>query len=200
MSNTAPLKNASISIKPSQKLINYIKEVDVTGGLPIGISNIVFKNPVKDTKLPALKIDYLLTPEDRDFITTLLSNNTTNNLTELPLKSSTSTTKEKLLTLQDLHWLYNYINKNNKNSKDKIYLHELIEGSEIILPKNEEIPRNPELESRCRKLRAQYENKVYQDMTKSVDIVRKKYPEDTLAFQSKSCLILNIRKLIIALC
>lgn len=182
--NTATIKNPSISVKPSKKLVEYIKGIDVTGGIPLGISNIIFKNPVKSTNAEHIKIDYLLTPDDTEFIKTL-SSDTENTCTKLPLGSSLDTNTDKLLTLQDLHWLYGYINKKNENNETKVYLHELIEGSEIILPKNQEIPRNPELESRCKKLRAQQQNKNYHDMTKNVDNIRKKYPEDTLAFQSK---------------
>lgn len=185
--NTATIKNPSISVKPSQKLIDYIKKVDVTEGLPIGISNIVFKNPVKSTNIEPNKVDYLLTPEDRDFIESLSFDNK-DTFTELPLSSThngLTNETDKLLSLQDLHWLYNYLNKNNRGSENKVYLHELIDGSEIILPKNQTVPRNQELENRCKKLRAEQQNKVYHEMTKNVDNVRKKYPEDTLAFQSR---------------
>ncbi|KAJ8949637.1 hypothetical protein NQ318_010053 [Aromia moschata] len=67
----------------------------------------------------------------------------------------------------------------NRDSEDKMYLHELLEGSEIILPKNEEIPRNEELERRCQRLKAEQQNRDYFQMTKNVDRVRKKLPEDT---------------------
>lgn len=182
--NTAPIKNPSIFIKPSQKLIDYIKRVDVTRGLPLAISNIVFKNPLKSSNVELVKVDYLLTSEDKEFIMSV-SSDIKNNITKLPLNSTTDIKTEKLLSLQDLYWLYEYINTSNKDSGKKIYLHELIEGSEIVLPKNQEVPRNPELELRCQKLKAQQENKVYQDMTKNVDNVRKKYPEDTIAYQSE---------------
>lgn len=192
--NTAAIKNPSISVKPSQKCIDYIKKVDVTKGLPIGISNIVFKNAVKSTNVKPIEVSPLLTSEDIDFIKTFQSDKKVT-FSQLPL-SSTSDNKiessEKLLSLQDLHWLYNYLQKNNKKSEKKVYLHELIEGSEIILPKNQEVPRNPELESRCKTLRAQQQNRAYHEMTKNVDNVRKKYPEDTLAFQSKYKLKKNL--------
>lgn len=181
--NTATIKNPCISIKPSQKLVEYIKKIDVTEDIPLGINNIIFKNPVKSTNFEPTKIDYLLTPSDKEYISSLTSDSK-NLSTEQPLSLVSKSSTAKLLSLQDLHWIYGHINK-NKDSKNKVYLHELIEGSEIILPKNQEIPRNPELENRCKKLRAQQQNKDYHDMTKNVDNVRKKYPEDTLAYQSK---------------
>lgn len=184
ISNIAPLENPFISIKPSDRLKNYIKKIDVVPGLPPGISSIIFKNPAKQSTL-AINLEYKLTSHDRDFIKSITSSNK-NNFTKMPLTSCTAdTTTAKLLGLQDLTWLYDYINENNKNSQEKVYLHELLEGSEIILPKNKEVPRNPELESRCQKLKAEQENKVYNDMTKNVDNVRKRYPEDTIAFQSE---------------
>lgn len=182
--NTAPLQDPAIFIKPSQKLLDYIDTVDVSEGLPLGISNVVFKNPVKNSTAADIKIDYLLTPEDKEFLRSVGSSSN-NVFTKLPINSTSLNYAGKLLSLKDLHWLYQYINKYNKDNLKKVYLHELIEGCEIVLPKNPQIPRNPELENRCKKLRAQHENKVYNSMTKNVDNVRKKYPEDTLAFQSK---------------
>lgn len=49
------------------------------------------------------------------------------------------------------------------------YLHELMEGSDLVLPENIPEPRNAELEARCQKLRAQMENRQYKDMVKNVD-------------------------------
>lgn len=181
--NTATIKNPAISIRPSQKLIDYIKTIDVTEGAPLGISNIIFKNRVKSTNFEPINVDYLLTSADREYITSLTSD-IENISTNQPLSFISKSCADKLLSLQDLHWIYGHI-INSKDSKSKVYLHELIEGSEIILPENQEVPRNPELENRCKKLRAQQENKDYHDMTKNVDNVRKKYPEDTLAYQSK---------------
>lgn len=187
--NTATIKNPSISIRPSQKLIDFIKTIDVTEGVPSGISNIIFKNCVKSTNVEPVNVDYLLTSADREYIASLTSD-IKNISTKQPLSSISKRCADKLLSLQDLHWIYRHIIK-SKDSQNKVYLHELIEGSEIILPENQEVPRNPELEKRCKKLRAQQQNKDYHDMTKNVDNVRKKYPEDTLAYQSKLMYIIQ---------
>ncbi|CAH1103117.1 unnamed protein product [Psylliodes chrysocephalus] len=107
-------------------------------------------------------------------------------LSKLPLnEASTVTDTDKLLSLEDLHWLHNYIQKQNQNNDDTIWLHELIEGSEVILPKNEKIPRNEELDKRCKRLKEEQANRDYFKMTKNVDNKRRVLPEDTVGYQLK---------------
>lgn len=66
------------------------------------------------------------------------------------------------------------------------FLCDLIEASalRLKLPENEIIPRNPELEKRIQRLKAEQEQRRYESMTKNVDSRRKHQPEDTIAFQS----------------
>ncbi|XP_064646545.1 transmembrane protein 199-like [Lineus longissimus] len=52
-----------------------------------------------------------------------------------------------------------------------VYLHELLEGSEVVLPEVEKPARNPQLESRCQKLRAELANKDYRRMVGDIDAV-----------------------------
>lgn len=110
-------------------------------------------------------------------------------------KHETKKLKEKQITklkstltidLKDLKWLNKAI-KDRRDSDDKfdLYLHELIETSKLILPKNETIERNPVLEKRCAKLRLQQEQREYNAMTKNVDNARREIPEDSIASQSK---------------
>ncbi|CAG9796756.1 unnamed protein product [Diatraea saccharalis] len=89
------------------------------------------------------------------------------------------------LTTSDIDWLYNYIKERRSKHDDIPYLHELLEGSNIELPKNEVIKRNPVLEARCVKLRAQQEAREYRKMTKGVDNVRLRFPEDSISYQLK---------------
>ncbi|KAJ8984521.1 hypothetical protein NQ317_010992 [Molorchus minor] len=152
----------------NDKLRKYINGVKVCDDMPYGISNIVFKNKVK--KNVESKANIGLEPDI---------------FTKCPLKTSDSKNSDKLLNLSDLHWLYGYIQKDNSQNDNKIYLHELLEGSEIILPKNKEIPRSEELEKRCRQLKAQQENQSYYKMTKHVDMSRKRLPEDSFGYQVK---------------
>ncbi|XP_077496841.1 vacuolar ATPase assembly protein VMA12 [Amblyomma americanum] len=53
-----------------------------------------------------------------------------------------------------------------------VYLHKLLEGSEVCYPSPVTPPRNPELEARVQKLRAQQQNREYNRMTSDVDVCR----------------------------
>lgn len=184
--NTAQISNPSIFIKPSQKLKNYISNIKVRGYVPQGISDLLFKNKVKAKVENIPDINYLITEEDRKFIISISVESKADILTKLPLKTSFSVSSgEKLLSLSDLHWLYQYLQKENVGSDHKVYLHELIEGSDIILPKNQEVPRNQELEKRCRRLKTEQENKSYHLMTKNVDSTKRKLPEDSYGYHGK---------------
>jgi len=90
-----------------------------------------------------------------------------------------------ILTLTDIRWLNDFLINYRKTATKKIYLHELLSNSDVILPTLKETPRNPELEARIQKLTAQQNAKEYEAMTKSIDSARKFLPEDTIAYQSK---------------
>ncbi|XP_076284023.1 vacuolar ATPase assembly protein VMA12 [Lasioglossum baleicum] len=100
-------------------------------------------------------------------------------------KSSRDKEKQVSLKLDDIRWLNKYLENYRKTRKDKVYLHELLEGTDIRLPTPKVIPRNPELEARIKKLKAQQDAKEYQAMTKNVDSTRKHLPEDTISYQMK---------------
>ncbi|KAL4224025.1 hypothetical protein ACF0H5_017482 [Mactra antiquata] len=63
----------------------------------------------------------------------------------------------------------------SESGDKKIYLHEMLDGSDLVLPEYKAPPRNPELEARCKKLRAQLEDKQYKAMVKNVDRSQKDY-------------------------
>jgi hypothetical protein len=183
--NTGQISNPSIHVKPSKKLCDYIHTIKISSNIPAGVANIIFKNKIKkeETDRPA-ELKYLLTDEDRQFLKTLNLNSKVS--TKLPFHNEALISEnDRLLNLHDLHWLYDYIQRDNENNSTKVYLHNLFEGSEIILPKNCEVPRNVELEKRCERLRASQQNREYSNMTKNVDNVRRKHPEDTISFQMK---------------
>lgn len=93
---------------------------------------------------------------------------------------------EIYLVTADLNWLYDYLKLRRSNGeKDIPYLHTLLEDAHIKLPENKTIKRNPDLEARCVKLRAQQEAREYRKMTKGVDNVRMKFPEDSISYQLK---------------
>lgn len=93
---------------------------------------------------------------------------------------------ESYLETFDIEWLYSYIEQERNIKKNNIpFLHELLEGSKIIVPENKVIKRNPDLEARCVTLRAQQEAREYRKMTKTVDNVRMRYPEESISYQLK---------------
>lgn len=102
--------------------------------------------------------------------------------TELQIRSLKSKT---MLNLSKLRQLEQILAEERETKKSlKVYLHEVIAKTRLILPENEILERNPQLEARCEKLRAQQERREYQSMTKNVDSFRKHIPEDTIAHQS----------------
>ncbi|KAL2734212.1 transmembrane protein 199 [Vespula squamosa] len=100
-------------------------------------------------------------------------------------KSNRKKSNDVLLKLSDINWLNNYLQEYRKTATEKVYLHEILEGVDVILPTPKITPRNPELEARIQKLTAQQNAKEYKAMTKSVDPIRKYLPEETLAYQLK---------------
>ncbi|XP_063977040.1 transmembrane protein 199 [Diachasmimorpha longicaudata] len=89
------------------------------------------------------------------------------------------------LKIEDIKWLNDFLIEHRKISSTKVYIHELLEGADVILPQPKITPRNPVLEARIQKLTAQQSTREYEAMTKGVDAVRKHYPEDTISYQMK---------------
>lgn len=181
--NTAPIANPTVTIVASETLVNYIRNLEISVEIPNGIKAIRSEDPLT-TKRKLIDHKLLFTDADRHFLQNL-------NLPTNQEAHSTNITDEKtaasdyLLNLEDLYWLYDAISENNKSASHKIYLHELLKNCTVNLPKNIEVPRSQELEKRCQRLKAQQQNREYNKMTKNVDSIRKKYPEDTIAYQCK---------------
>ncbi|XP_066587554.1 transmembrane protein 199 [Prorops nasuta] len=93
--------------------------------------------------------------------------------------------KNTHLRIRHIKWLNEHLKEYRKQSGDKIYVHELLKTSDIILPTPKVTPRNPELEKRIQRLKAEQEAREYAAMTKNVDVNRKHLPEDTIAYQMK---------------
>lgn len=93
------------------------------------------------------------------------------------------------LNTADIDWLYTYLHQQRKSKEhgdsNVPYLHALLEGASIQTPENQFLERNPVLEARCVKLRSQQQAREYRKMTKSVDNVRIKFPEDSISYQCK---------------
>ncbi|XP_053375040.1 transmembrane protein 199-like [Mercenaria mercenaria] len=73
---------------------------------------------------------------------------------------------EEYIPFRTVKQIYDVLSRSDGK---KIYLHELIEGSDLCLPEVKPKPRDAELEARCQKLRAQLENKKYEEMVKNID-------------------------------
>lgn len=94
-------------------------------------------------------------------------------------KENNSKDEKISLTLKGLKEIKSKLN-------DNVFLCDLLEKGNVELPKNEIVERNPELEERIERLKAQQQNRVYESMVRNVDGRRKHTePEDSIAFQSK---------------
>lgn len=188
-----------VRIEPSVKLVEFINTLEELDELSENVMKIYNSQDTKKNKkliTKDIKTDSL-TNKDLDFLRNLKVNE--NDLQdalkslEIQYDDEEEEDEEKdekkakhTLTLTDLKFLNKILSEKRKSSEETPYLHELLESSKIILPQNELIPRNPELEARCKKLREEQQNREYRSMTKDVDSVRRHMPEDTIAYQIKS--------------
>lgn len=92
--------------------------------------------------------------------------------------------------LEDLVSFNNELEKLRKSNQN-LYLHEILLNCTILVPENETVDRNPELEKRCNYLKNKQDNLRYRSMTKNVDNVRTHEPEETIAYQSMYDIIGN---------
>ena len=80
----------------------------------------------------------------------------------VPKKLKDLTGPDSTLELKDIKWIY-------ENARGAVSFHELMTSCEMVLPSPVYPPRNPELEARIKKLRAQQENREYNQMTRNID-------------------------------
>lgn len=99
-------------------------------------------------------------------------------------KNNKSNKKRTSLSLNELKQLKQQLEEEN------LFLCDILENDEnavIELPKNEIQERNPELEARVQRLKAQQANKAYESMVRNVDArLKMTDPKDSIAFQSES--------------
>lgn len=100
-------------------------------------------------------------------------------------KATKENQKDVLLKLDDIKWLNKYLEEYRTTKMESIYLHELLEEADIKLPTPKHVPRNPELEARIQKLKAQQDAREYHAMTKNIDSSRRKFPDDSISYQMK---------------
>jgi len=78
---------------------------------------------------------------------------------------------EELLTAQDVRWIYErrgLLKKRDKGEGPQ-HFHELIKDCQMVLPEPKFPPRNPELEARIQRLKAEQAEREYKRMTSNVD-------------------------------
>lgn len=102
------------------------------------------------------------------------------------IKVSAQNKFENPIELEELLWLQTKL-------PQKIHFYKLLEECNIILPELKIEPRNPELEARIQKLMKLEEERKYREMTKNVDSVRFRHPEDSIAYQGKFQIMYHLK-------
>ncbi|XP_067132481.1 transmembrane protein 199 [Centruroides vittatus] len=75
--------------------------------------------------------------------------------------------KNRLIPFKTIHRICDTL---NDGENKKLYLHEMLHGCEIDFWKPPKPKRNPELEARIQKLKAEQEEREYHEMTKNVSM------------------------------
>lgn len=213
------IKDPSIKLKPSEKLIEFMvtlsdeaelpeniwKFIEISGGKVGKIASTDIAKPsftkdeVKllntlpkiescDLNLADIPIDFDDSDDELDESIENLHSKPTSKSQALKQKRLQKEKERARLTinLNDIKWLNNKLAEKRSGDGDfELYLNELLNGSRLVLPKNEILERNPELEARCVRLRLEQEARVYNAMTKNIDSSRTKLPEDTISYQSE---------------
>lgn len=215
------IKDPSIKLKPSEKLIEFMITLSDEAELPENIwkfiqlaggkvgkiaSEVVAKPSFSKDEINVLndlpKIGSTSTEfnfadlciDDDDSDDELTDN--VENLNSKPISKSQALKQKRLqklkerarltINLNDVKWLNEKLaEKRNVDADFDLYLNELLNGSRLVLPKNEILERNPVLEARCVRLRLEQEARMYNAMTKNVDSSRTKLPDDTISYQSE---------------
>ena len=81
-------------------------------------------------------------------------------------KSLQDVNTDSKIELSDLKWIFE---NRSSHPECSFTFHELLNGSEVLLPEPTFPPRNPELDARVQKLRMQQEHREYNQMVSNVD-------------------------------
>lgn len=108
-----------------------------------------------------------------------------NDLEVQTLKSNRHKTEKSLKNDKTKSFTLPEVKQLKEELGDSTFLCDLMPGTELRLPENEVIERNPVLEKRIQRLKLQQEQRVYDTMTKNVDSRRKFEPEETISYQCK---------------
>lgn len=193
-----PIKDTRIRIVPSETLQTFVKtHLSRELNLPEAVASLCKTKSVKEnTSNPSDDRPVEFTAAEKTFLRGV--NNATIEEIDLDAVSPYEEDVQEdpnqerrddspALLLNDLKWLNEALNR-LREKEDKLdvpYLHEFIKDCQLILPENEQMERNAELEARCQKLRKEQAAREYEAMTRNVDNVRTHMPQDTIAFQMK---------------
>ncbi|XP_022101151.1 transmembrane protein 199-like [Acanthaster planci] len=81
------------------------------------------------------------------------------------LRKKENPEEEPSIPFSTLRKLHSYL---GTDGKPGMYLHQLMQGTEVFFPPLPKLERNPELVARLERLRAEQANREYQEMTKNV--------------------------------
>lgn len=195
MDTITTIKDTRIQVKPSEVLKKLLKEnKQHLNNVPENISKLLKSwciNLPSDVEVVNEDATNLITTSNTNIklLKSILNENNSkitkenkDRLKQLPIKSETN---DVYLCLSDLKWLSNFLSVLRKEQGSELYLNDVLQTCTLQIPQNEVIPRNPELEARCQRLREEQQNLEYRKMTKNVDAALQHYPEDTVAYQSK---------------
>ncbi len=87
---------------------------------------------------------------------------------EMPRALKEATPRSEL-TVEDVRWIYDRSREHTDLLPEDFRFHEALSECELVLPQPEYAPRNPQLEARCQRLRAEAENREYERMTEHID-------------------------------
>ncbi|XP_055310233.1 transmembrane protein 199 isoform X2 [Sitodiplosis mosellana] len=204
------IKDQSIGIKPSEKLIDFIKSSlnDVSIDLPENLLKVyeaftqdiqkrnIYKQPIPTEALTEEERKLLIALSDDTFQNTTdlqkclesLSvytchddeNNSNSEIEEIVSTGGERISKNKARQIRAKQ-REKELSKLTLNLSDLKWLHQYL----LVLPSNEYTERNPELEARCQRLKREQDDLIYRLMTKNVDCSRSHEPEETISYQVK---------------
>lgn len=167
------LEETEIKITPSPSLISAIQQLDPKIPVTKRIQN--FQKKKAQTLLTDVNFQSSVTTQDLGVLKNLKVKSESVELLDLDFGSKSN---GSYLNIVDLKIIKN-------NLPHDVYLHEVLKDCKFHIPQNEIQERNPALEKRCEILRSRQANDAYKQMTRNVDSVRSRLPEDTIAYQLK---------------
>lgn len=184
------MQDSYLLIKPSNKMREVIKKLSKDKEkIPARIEAIVTNKKLSEPNKTNIN-ECVTDAKDFGFISSINDKlkEDENIFAQLLMQDIKTFSPKKLndgyLEVEDLIWIDKELEKERIDGNN-IYLHELLEDCSMYVPENEKVDRNPELEKRCIKLKNQQDNLRYKSMTKNVDNMRIREPQETIAYQSK---------------